>query len=136
MTVELKTTTIFDGNRTVSMQFTGISDGSGGLTGVTIIDPSKLNPAAKTVKVKRIRGAVSYGVVELFWDALPPVKFAELSGDQIDFKYDKQGTLTNKAAGPDATGKVLISTVGFSQNSTFMLKIDMTKGYRDQVQVT
>lgn len=136
MTVELKPTTIFDGNRTVSMQFTGISDGAGGLTGVTLVDPSLLKPAAKAVKIKRITGSVSYGIVELYWDALPPVKFAELSGDYLEYDYDKMGALTNKVAGPDATGKVLISTIGFSQNSTFQLKLDMTKGYRDQVQVT
>ncbi len=135
MAVELKSTTIFDGNRTVSMQFTGISDGAGGLTGVTLIDPALLKPPAKSVKIKKIVGAVSYGVVELYWDALPPVKFAELSGDSIEFCYDEYGSLNNKLAGPDATGKVLISTIGFSQNSTFMLKIDMTKGYRDPVQI-
>jgi hypothetical protein len=135
MAVELKPTTIFDGNRTVSMQFTGISDGAGGLTGVTLVDPALLNPKAKSVKLKKITGQVSYGIVELYWDALPPVKFAELSGDAISINYDKQGTLTNKSAGPDATGKILISTIGFTLNSTFELKLDMTKGYRDQVQV-
>jgi hypothetical protein len=135
MAVELKSTTIFDGNRTVSMQFTGISDGAGGLTGVTLVDPALLNPAAKTVKMQRITGQVSYGVVELYWDAVPPVKFAELSGDEVCIDYSKQGGLTNKLAGPDATGRVLISTIGFSLNSTFQLQLDMKKGYRDPVQV-
>lgn len=136
MAVELKSTTIFDGNRTVTMSFTGISDGSGGLTGVTLVDPSLLKPPAKSVKINGIDGMVSYGVVELYWDALPPVKFAELSGENISLDYEAQGKLTNKIAGPDATGKILISTVGFSLNSSFQLKLDMTKGYRDPVQVT
>lgn len=133
MAITTTANTIFDGNRTASMQFTGVSDGSGALTGATLVDPSLMNPAAKSVKIKRITGSVSYGVVELYWDALPPVKFAELTGDYLDYDYDKFGSLTNKLAGPDATGKVLISTIGFSQNSTYQLKIDMTKGYRNQV---
>ena len=135
MAITTTTNTIFDGNRTASMQFTGISDGSGALTGATLIDPAQMSPPAKAVKIKRIIGSVSYGIVELYWDALPPVKFAELSGDYVDYDYERSGSLTSKLAGPDATGKVLISTIGFSQNSTYQLKLDVTKSYRNQIVV-
>lgn len=126
---------IFDGNRTVSYQYTGISDGSGNLTGAVLVDPTALSPKAAAVKVVKISGTVSYGVVELSWDALPPVKFAELSGDSICIDYSRQGALNNKIAGPDATGKILISTLGFSAGSTYSLTIDMTKRYTDKVPV-
>ncbi len=135
MAIATTSQTLFDGNRTTSMQFTGISDGAGQLSLVTLVDPSTLKPKAKAVKVARITGDVSYGIVELYWDALPPVKFAELSGSDIEFDYTKVGPINNTIAGPDATGKVLISTIGFSANSTYMLKLDMTKRYTDPVQV-
>lgn len=136
MAIATTSQTVFDGNRTVSMQFTGISDGAGQLSQAVLVDPSLLKPKAKAVKVAQITGVVSYGVVELYWDAIPPVKFAELTGDQIAYDYRPQGTLANTIAGPDATGKILISTTGFSAASVYMLKIDMIKRYTDNVQVT
>lgn len=136
MAIATTAQTVFDGNRTVTKQFTGISDGAGQLSLVTLVDPSTLNPKCKAVKLNMITGAVSYGIVELYWDALPPVKFAELSGDQIKFDYRKQGGLNNNLAGPDATGKILISTTGFSANSSYMLKLDMKKRYSDPVVVS
>ena len=135
MAIVKSTATIFDGNRRVSLQVSGISDGAGQLTLEPLAIASAFNPAAKALKVLKVAGSVSYGVVELYWEALPPVKFLTLSGDSICFDFSETGALNKAAAGADATGNILISTIGFSAGSTYSLQIDMTKQYRDKVLV-
>ncbi len=135
MAISTTSQVVFDGNRRTTMQFTGISDGSGNLNLATLVDCKALNPKCQAVKVQAITGFVSYGIVELFWEALPPVKFAELGVEAIEIDYSQEGNLTNKVAGPDATGNILISTQGFAAGSHYSLLIDLIKRYTDKVQV-
>ena len=125
MSIATTVQTLHDGERNLVMHLTGVSDGSGSETLVKKVDVSELTPACETVRVKKIAGSVDFGVVELWWDALVPVKFAELSGT-VDLDYSFVGGLTNHAGG-GKTGDMLLSTVGFELNSTYNLHVEMVK---------
>ncbi len=90
----------------------------------TLVDVSAMTPPAESVRVTSIKGGVEYGVVELYWDALPPVRFAVLSGNALAFDYNDTGPLRKPAS---SSGDILISTVGFAPTSTFMLEIGLIK---------
>jgi hypothetical protein len=125
MAINVTSQILHEGPRNLIMQWTGISDGSGSEDGVVKVDVSELTPACDAVKIMRISGSVEFGVVELYWDALTPEKFAVLSG-AIDLDYCKSGGLVNSMAG-GATGDLLLSTVGFELNSTYSLHVEMVK---------
>ncbi len=126
MGVTTTTQVLNDGARNLIVQWTGISDGNGGQEELARkVDVSALAIPCREVKVRRISGNVEFGIVELFWDALTPVKFAELSGD-INLDYCKSGGLVNNAGG-GKTGDLLLSTVGFELNSTYSLNVEMVK---------
>lgn len=125
MTITATTQTLHDGVRNLAMQWTGVSDGAGHENKVVKVDVSALTPPCAAVKVMKITGTVEYGIVELYWDALTPVKFAELSGD-VDLDYTMHGGLYNNAGG-GKTGDMLLSTVGFELNSTYNLHVEMVK---------
>lgn len=126
MTIAATTQTLRDGARNLVMQWTGVSDGNaGGETLVRKVDVSELSPAAEAVSVRKISGTVDFGIVELYWDALTPVKFLELSGD-IMLDYERVSGLQNTKPG-GWTGDILLSTVGFELDSTYNLLIEMIK---------
>ena len=125
MSIATTVQTLHDGERNLVMHLTGVSDGSGSETLVKKVDVSTLSPACETVRVKKISGSVDFGIVELYWDALTPLKFAELSGT-IDLDYDRISGLRNNAGG-GKTGDMLLSTVGFELNSTYNLHVEMVK---------
>lgn len=136
MAISTTSSVLFDGQRQCIMQFTGVSDGSGELAQVTIVDPKLLAASAgggkcSGVNVLRITANIGFGIIELFWDAETPKKFAELSDHTPMFDYDKFGGLNNSNAGLGAStsGKVLMSTAAFSNGSTYMLELEMTKNY-------
>lgn len=125
MAITATTQVIEQGPRNYIVQWTGVSDGTGNENKVVKVDVSQLTPPCGSVKIMAIQGTVSFGIVELYWDALVPKKFAELA-DQIDTDYCKSGGLTNNA-GIGKTGDILLSTVGFELNSTYNLYIEMVK---------
>ncbi len=125
MTVSATVQIIEQGPRNLVMQLNGIGDGAGNESKVIKVDVSALTPACSSVKVMKITGTVSFGVVELFWDAATDVKFAELS-DEVTLDYNRVGGLLNNAGG-GKTGDLLLSTVGFELNSTYSLLIEMVK---------
>ena len=125
MSITATVQTLEEGVRNLVLQLTGVSDGSGSENKVKKVDVSELTPACEAVKVKKISGSVDFGIVELWWDALTPVKFAELSGT-VDLDYSFVGGLTNHAGG-GKTGDLLLSTAGFELNSTYNLLIEMVK---------
>lgn len=120
---------LYDGQRNHVMQFTGVSDGSGNLAQAVLFDPALTIPKCSRVSVRGITADVDFGLVELWWDAEIPVKFAELSGPDNHFSYESIGGITNNVTGRGATGKILISTGSFSNGSTYMIKLDMVKKY-------
>ncbi len=125
MAIEATTQTLHDGARNLVMLFTGVSDGSGNESQVNKVDVSALTPAASSVSIRKITGNVGDGIVELYWDALTPVKFAELS-HTVHLDWSKISGLKNNAGG-GKTGDILLSTVGFELNSNYILNIEMIK---------
>lgn len=126
MGVSTTTQVLNDGARNLIVHWTGISDGAGGQESAAVkVDVSELAVPCSEVKIKRISGSVEFGIVELFWDALTPTKFAELSGT-VDLDYCKSGGMVNNAGG-GKTGDLLLSTVGFEANSTYNLHLEMVK---------
>jgi hypothetical protein len=125
MAILTTTQTLEEGPRNLILHLTGRSDGSGSEDSVLKVDVSELKPKCGSVRINRITGSVTYGIVELYWDALDPKKFAVLSGESINLDFCLEGGLTNNAVGK--TGDVLLSTVGFELNSTYDLNIEMVK---------
>ena len=125
MAIATTVQTLHEGPRNLVMQWTGVSDGAGTENLVNKVDVSTLTPACEAVSVRKITGTVEFGIVELYWAALTPLKFAELSGT-IDLDYDRISGLRNDAGG-GKTGDMLLSTVGFELDSTYNLQIEMIK---------
>ena len=80
MSVTATVATLEEGPRNLIVNWTGLGDGQGQETKVVKVNAKTLSPKADRVKVNRIEGNVEFGVVELYWDAEVPVKFASLTG--------------------------------------------------------
>lgn len=127
MSIELTIAKTYDGPRRAVIQASAMTVDDAApdnLTLATLVDISALVPEPESVRVTSITGQVDYGVVELYWAALPPVRFAVLSGNAINFDYSDTGPLRKPA---NATGDILISTVGFAPTSTLMIEIGLLK---------
>lgn len=127
MSIELTVAQTYDGPRRAVVQATAmpVNDAApDNLTLATLIDLSNLSPVPVSVRVTSITGQVENGVVELYWSAVPPVRFAVLNGSAIEYDYSDTGPLRKPA---DSTGDILISTVGFDPTSTLMLEIGLLK---------
>ena len=118
---------LYDGARNLVMEFTGRHDGAGGQeTEVVKVDVSALVPPARLVSIRSIEYDVSGGTVKLLWGhATSPVEFLLLSTANI-LSYHRISGLPN-GAGPDATGDILLSTIGFGNGSAYSLKLEMLK---------
>lgn len=125
MTVSASVQTLEQGPRNLIMQWIGIGDGNGNENLVIKVNASALTPRAARMRVNCIKGVVAFGVVELFWDSLTPVKFAELSGESIDLNYRAAGGLVCPPG--IGNGNILLSTKAFELNSTYDLYVEMVK---------
>ena len=132
MAIATTSQVLYDGPRRAVMQFTGTSDGSGQLTSDLLVDASALGPLGpgqpcRAVKVESIKGSVKpQGSVQLLWDALVPVKFADLSGTNVNFDYRNITAIVAPTTGAP-TGDILFSTLGFAAGTTFMLELSLIK---------
>jgi len=90
----------------------------------TLVDVSAMTPPAESVRVTHITGEVQGGTVELYWAAVPPVRFAVLTGNALRFDYSNTGPLRAPA---DSSSDILLSTSGFTPGSTFMIQIELLK---------
>ena len=115
---------LMEGPKIVSYRIVGIMDTSN-FSGSTIVNPatlSSIEPAMpggripNQVAVDRIQYSIEDGInVELIWDATSPVVCEFLSGrGKMDFKG--VGGLQNDA-GAGKTGKLLLSTVGYTSGT-------------------
>lgn len=133
MAIATTSQVLYDGPRRAKLQFTGVSDGSGELNLATLVDASALGPlgpgqACTAVKVERITGTVKpAGTVALYWDALVPVKFAELAGPLTTFDYSNITAIAAPESLLSATGDVLVSTDGFTTGTTYMIELELIK---------
>lgn len=127
MAIAVTTAVLHDGKRNAVMQFTGVSDGSGQETGVVKVDVSELNPPPVSVKINRIEYDVNGGDVKLSWDADEDIDFAILAGQNILDYWKSNGIVNN--AGMGKTGDILLSTLGFEENSSYTIKLDLIKKF-------
>lgn len=125
MAVAVTITKLEYGARNLSYNLTGLGDGNGEATNITVVDVSQMSQRSRTCHIERISGSVEYGVVQLWWDASPPVKIVDLSG-QINLDYNRVGGIPNPKP-PGYTGNINLTTLGFELNSSFVLLLELVK---------
>ncbi len=118
---------VYDGPRNVTVRLTGLGDGAGQETNVVKVDVSELSQPAGRVKLEELIYDVAYGVVKLSWANEPaPVDFLLLDGaDKMDFR--SHGGLNNETDVESGNGDILLSTIGFEQNSSYSLILKLAK---------
>jgi hypothetical protein len=125
--------TIFDGERTVIMKFTNISDGTGE-SAVVKVDVSALaasasGSACNNVTVTKIYIANRGMEVRMFWDATTDVPFFLSSpGATQTLDMTGFGGITNNS-GAGSTGDIVFSTADASSGDTYWCILEMVKGY-------
>ena len=127
---------LIDGARNYVIRLVGVQDGSGTQTlNQKVIDVTTMNPpAGPSFKIRRIQFKVLGGIIQLAWEtsALPaaPRTFAELqlAGDERDYRF---GGMSTRGI-PNATGSVLLSTLGFDVGSSYDLTLECIKGVGTQ----
>ena len=127
---------LIDGARNFVIRLTGVQDGTGTqLNYLKVIDVDTMNPpAGPSFKIRRLQFKVLGGIVQLAWETseLPanPRTFAELqlTGDERDYRF---GGMSTRGI-PNATGSVLLSTLGFDVGSSFDLTFECIKGVGTQ----
>lgn len=132
MTVSFNKQVFNDGPRNYVARFFGLGDGTGvQLTNYKIIDVASMSPpGSASLKIRRSDFKVLGGIVQLLWDAPAPVVFAELQlSDNFDWRY-YGGQSTRGVA--NATGSVLLTTLGFDVGSSFDLTLACIKGVGTQ----
>lgn len=126
---------LLDGARNFVIRLSAVQDGSGiQLTNVKIVDVTLMKPpAGPHLKIEHIGFRVLGGIVQLGWESLDPVNpvpFSELQlADSLDWRrFGGQSTLNV----PNATGNILLSTLGFDVGSSFDLTLECIKGVGTQ----
>lgn len=118
---------LYDGVGNVTMHFTGLSEGDNETLALKV-DCSVLQPPCRSVKIMDMEYEISGGLVELFWDALDPVKFQELAKHGTFEHYRINGRV-NPTMNAGGTGNILLSTIGFDIGSTYSIKLEMKKKF-------
>jgi hypothetical protein len=128
MAIATTTQTLHDGNVSVVMQITGLSDGGGAdaETNVVKIDCSELTPPCDELKLVTATYDVTGGVVSLSWDGMTPAPFAHLTGPG-ELDYTSVMGLANPQA--PTSGDLLLSTKGFGANSAYSITLRMRKKF-------
>lgn len=135
MAVTTTTQVLYDGPLRAKVQVTGSSDGSGEVSLATLVDASALGRSASglpctSVQVSRINANVKpQGSVQLYWGALVPALFANLSGTQARFDYTNITGITAPADTVGPTGDIVYSTTGMTAGSTFTLELELKKKF-------
>lgn len=116
-----------DGARNLVVKATFISGGADQAP-TKIVDVSTFQPpAGPHLKVIRIDYNIQpSGLVRLQWDAPAPVDMLDLTGFDVN-DYRQFGGIWNNG-GPNVTGSILVSTVGFTIGSNYTIILEMIKG--------
>ena len=123
--------TLQDGDKSVVMQFTNISDGTG--YDDTVVDVSLLQAqsgsgaACTGVAIQCVWYECSGMAVDLLWDATTPLIAWSLSGYGY-FDFRSAGPLINNA-GSGKTGDIKFRTVGHSSGDRYSIMLKMGKSY-------
>lgn len=125
--------TLIDGERTLIMKFTNISDGTGE-SAVTKVDVATLTPSASGAACDRVTVTKIYianhGMeVRMYFDATADVPFF-LSSQEATQTLDMTafGGITNNA-GAGVNGNIVFSTTSPSAGDTYWCILEMVKGY-------
>lgn len=125
--------TLIDGERTLIMKFTNISDGTGE-TAVTKVDVSTLTASASGAACDRVTVTKIYianhGMeVRMYFDATADVPFF-LSSQEATQTLDMTafGGITNNA-GAGVNGNIAFSTTSQTAGDTYWCILEMVKGY-------
>lgn len=126
MAVAAQTQVLYDGVRNLVMQLSGVSDGTNE-NNVIKIDMKTLVPKAKRVSILCVTYDVPVGLVRLQWAADQPIQLLDCCGwNTID--YESIGGVTS-SGGDNATGNLLLSTLGFEAGSSYNIKLEMVKKF-------
>ena len=123
--------TLQDGDKSVVMKFTNISDGSGEAA-VKKVDVSALQAqsgsgaACTGVAIQCVWYECSGMAVDLLWDATTPLIAWSLSGYGY-FDFRSAGPLINNASSP--TGDIMFTTTGAGSGDRYAVMLKMTKSY-------
>ena len=122
--------TLQDGDKSVVMKFTNISDGTG--YDDTVVDVSLLQAqsgsgaACTGVAIQCVWYECSGMAVDLLWDATTDVIAWTLSGYGY-FDFRSAGPLTNNASSP--TGDIMFTTTGHASGDRYAIMLKMGKSY-------
>ena len=126
-------TTLSDSDRSVVIQLTNTSDGSGEAA-VNKVDVSGLatrstdSATCTGVRLAKIVYSTFGMSVKLLWDATTNVPLLNLPQDWEDtIDFSDFGIPNNSGAG--STGDILVTTVGATAGDTYLLVITVTKSY-------
>jgi hypothetical protein len=125
--------TLIDGERTLIMKFTNISDGTGE-SAVLKVDVSTLTPSASgaacdRVTVTKIYIATHGMEVRMLWDATTDVPFFLSAPNNVQtLDMTGFGGITNDG-GAGVTGDIVFSTADASAGDTYWCILEMVKGY-------
>ncbi len=119
---------LMDGPRNFVIRITGVQDGTG-VQEVLVkkIDVTAMSPpAGASFKIRELDFRVLGGIVQLLWEAPTPRVFAEVQlADSLDWnRFGGQSTL----GVANATGSVLLSTLGFDVGSSYDITFECIKG--------
>ena len=124
--------TLQDGDKSVVMKFTNISDGSGE-SAVKKVDVSALQAqsgsgaACTGVAIQCVWYECSGMAVDLLWDATTDVIAWTLSGYGY-FDFRSAGPLTNNSGG-GKTGDIMFTTTGAGSGDRYSIMLKMGKSY-------
>lgn len=122
-------TVLHDGERNVSMLFSGVSDGVGQETNVAKVDVTAFTPPCKRVSITSVFYEVSGGLVVLAWEATDPIPFDQLAfGGERDYRRFN-GVTVPVDVGGGVTGNIVLSTIGFDVGSSYSFSLDMLKKF-------
>ena len=123
--------TLQDGDKSVVMKFTNISDGTG--YDDTVVDVSLLQAqsgsgaACTGVAIQCVWYECSGMAVDLLWDATTDVIAWTLSGYGY-FDFRSAGPLTNNS-GSGKTGDIMFTTTGAGSGDRYSIMLKMGKSY-------
>tara|TARA_R100001015_G_C4474219_1_gene56840 strand:+ start:103 stop:507 length:405 start_codon:yes stop_codon:yes gene_type:complete len=125
--------TIQDGDRTVVMKFTNVSDGSGesavAKVDVSALQTSSYNQTCTGVAIERIWWQCIGMRVQMLWDATSNVICLELGENQSgDSDFSTFGGLTNNS-GSGKTGDLLFTTVGHTSGDSYSIILQLNKSF-------
>ena len=126
-------TTLSDSDRSVVIQLTNTSDGSGEAA-VNKVDVSGLatrtsdGKACTGVRLAKIVYSTFGMSIKLLWDATTNVPLLNLPQDWEDtIDFSDFGIPNNSGVG--STGDILVTTVGATAGDTYLLVVTVTKSY-------